>query len=147
MPVDSIFTIGESGLDFQRSRIEAIAANIANASATRSTGGEVYKPVDVIATSGASDGIAFPGYRYSNLDPGALQGIERVEVVERNSEPRMVFDPNHPDADSKGYVSMPNVDPVVEMTNLMAATRAYEANIRVLNAAKAMAMKSMELGE
>ena len=68
------------------------------------------------------------------------------EIVEDPSDGKMVYDPSHPDADEDGYVTYPNVNTVTEMTNMIDATRAYEANVTVLNSTKGMAMKALELG-
>ncbi len=69
-----------------------------------------------------------------------------ASVEEMDAEPRMVFDPSHPEADEKGFIAYPNVDPVSEMVNLITTTRAYEANVRAFNAAKTMALKALEIG-
>ena len=148
MAVDSILTISETGMDFQRKRLEAIAANIANANTTRSASGELYQPIDVVATSGLQPLLGpFDAALHSQMDVGSLNGIESMELLERPVESKLLFDPNHPSANAQGFVELPNIDPVVEMTNLVAATRAYEANVRVMNAAKAMAIKALELGK
>ena len=77
---------------------------------------------------------------------GAHQGVAVVDVVEDQSPPRTVFDPGHPDADAQGRVAYPNVDPISEMVDLMAATRAYEANVQAVNATKRLAEAALAIG-
>lgn len=84
-----------------------------------------------------------PG-RPSSRAPGA--GVEVAAIVEDNSPPRLVYDPSHPDADANGYVHLPNINIVNEMVDMITASRAYEANVTVLNAAKAMTLKALEIG-
>lgn len=131
----SLFEISASGMDFQRTRMEAIASNLANVNTTRGVNGQLYQPLEAIARTGNTD--------FDSI----LTGVGDISIVERESAPRMVFNPAHPDADAQGYVLMPNVNPVDEMTNMMTATRAYEANIRVMNASRIMAMRALEIGD
>lgn len=129
-----IFEISASGMDFQRARMEAVASNLANVNTSRGVGGRTYQPLDVVARAA--------GTEFGDL----LTGVVDVDVVERNTAPRLVFNPSHPDADAQGYVALPNVNPVDEMVNMMTATRAYEANIRAMNAARSMALRALEIG-
>jgi flagellar basal-body rod protein FlgC len=134
MDYTALFAISASGMDFQHARMEVIANNLANANATRGVNGRLYQPLEAVARAASSD-----------FDT-VLQGVETAAIVERNTVPRLVLNPAHPDADAQGYVAMPNVNPIEEMTNMMMATRAYEANIRMLNASRTMAMKALEIG-
>ena len=85
--------------------------------------------------------------RSSSVTTGATPGGVRVKAIEQDTDdPRMVFDPTHPDADADGFVAYPNVDMVTEMTDMLSATRSYEANITIVNVAKAMAQKALEIG-
>lgn len=145
MAGDSIIAISSTGLDFQHKRLEAIALNIANATVTGKKNGQIYRPLEVRGYSDPLDSsVAATGLDINTAD---LRGITDVEVVERTVSSRKVFDPSHPDADAMGFVEYPGVDQVVEMTNLLSATRAYEANIKAIQAAKSMAMKALEIGE
>jgi len=134
MDYTALFEISATGMDFQRMRMEAIASNLANVNTTRALNGSLYQPMEVVASNSTS--------RFEQT----LNGVTDVSVVPRNSAPRMVFNPSHPDADVQGYVAMPNINPVDEMVNMMTATRAYEANIRAFNAARMMAMRALEIG-
>lgn len=145
MAGDSIIAISSTGLEFQHKRLETIALNIANANVTGKQNGQVYRPLEVIGYSNVTQdslsGVSL------NIDTDGMQGVTQVEVVERAVNSRKVFDPSHPDADPLGFVEYPGIDQVVEMTNLLSATRAYEANIKAIQAAKSMAMKALEIGE
>ena len=139
MPESDPLAISASGLAAQRVRLNVITENLANTSTTRVDGGGPYQRK--IARFEA-DGPAF-----ASLLAGETQS-RGVRVASVNTVPgaTRVYHPGHPDADGNGYVDMPNVNPVVEMVDLMAATRAYEANISAIQAVKAMAQKALELG-
>jgi len=121
-------------MDYQAKRLEVIASNLANINTTRGINGRLYQPL--VALASADSG------QFDQL----LGGVAEVDIVERQTAPRLVFNPAHPDADAQGYVAMPNINPVDEMLGMMTATRAYEANIRALNAARTMAMRALEIG-
>ena len=134
------FRVSASGLSAQRLRLNMIAENLANAQTTRTPEGGPYKRKDPVFRAKAFDEML------SREQMAATTGVtvERIHVDER--PPRLQYDPSHPDANAEGYVAMPNVDPVAEMVNMMAASRAYESNVSVLNASKAMASKALEIG-
>jgi flagellar basal-body rod protein FlgC len=121
-----------------------ISSNLANANATRTPEGGPYKRKDAVfaATSVES--------RFNRaLDGATAQQVRKVEVseiVEDRNPPRLQYDPSHPDANPQGYVAMPNVNVVEEMADMIGATRAYEANVTAVQAAKSMAMKTLEIG-
>lgn len=147
MPGDSIMSISASGMEFQHKRLEAIAHNIANANVTRARTGQVYRPLEVVAYSSVDTNAISQQDTGLPVELGEVNGVVRMELAERNVDSRKVYDPSHPDADAMGYVEYPGIDQVVEMTSLMSATRAYEANIKVMQAAKSMAMKALEMGD
>lgn len=134
MDYAGIFEISASGMDYQAKRLEVIASNLANINTTRGINGRLYQPLVALASA--------DGGQFDQL----LGGVAEVDIVERQTAPRLVFNPAHPDADAQGYVAMPNINPVDEMLAMMTATRAYEANIRALNAARTMAMRALEIG-
>ena len=136
----SALDISASGLVAQRLRLNVVAENLANAETTRTAGGGPYRRK--VAIFGAEGGESF------GQTLGAAQAdAVRVLGVEESDEPvRMVHQPGHPDANAEGYVMLPNINPVLEMVDLLGATRAYEANITALQAAKSMAMKALEIG-
>jgi flagellar basal-body rod protein FlgC len=138
----SAFEISSSGMAFERLRADVAAANLANMHTTRSLDGGPYKPVRAVAGS-----TAYAGSFEDQLSLAALgNSLRAAQVQEVVSQPRMVHEPSHPDANDKGFVAYPNVDVVTEMVSLMTATRSYEANVSALNAAKAMALKTLEIG-
>lgn len=144
MSVFKTFQIAASGLTAERLRMDTIANNLANANTTRSVDGGPYRrqvPVFAPILDESMRGMSSP------LQQGAKgQGVQVVGVFSDPSPPRLVYDPQHPDANADGYVEMPNVHVVKEMVDLITATRAYEANIVALNSAKSMAQRALEIG-
>lgn len=134
------FKVTASGLAAQRLRMNLIAENVANANTTRTPEGGPYRRRDPLLAA-----RPFEELMDEQLAAGAT-GVVVDRVVVDPNPPRSQYDPSHPDANAEGYVQMPNIDPVMEMVNMMAASRTYEANVTVLNANKAMAMKALELG-
>ena len=137
-------TISSSGLAAQRMRMNILSSNLANAETTRTQEGGPYKRKDVVFTADAM-GTPFEDF----LDGTFLTQLKQVRVTdihEDQQDSKRVFEPNHPDADKNGYVEKPNVQVMTEMVNMIAATRAYEANATALNSAKDMAMKALEIG-
>ncbi len=140
--------ISASALSAQRLRLDVISNNIANAETTRTDSGGPYQRQDVVFAS--ENGNRFlpqllQAQRTSTPSLGA--GGVRVDSIVTDDQPgQRVYDPTHPDADAEGYVTYPNVNLVVEMTNMLSATRSYEANLAMVNAAKQMALKALEIG-
>lgn len=140
MDVAASLAISSSALQAQRLRMDVIAANLANAESTRTPEGGPYKRRDVILESR-------PGGSFDDALGAQGAGAVRVaRVVADEKPPRVVFDPGHPDADSRGYVAYPNVNPITEMVDLMSATRAYEANVAVVNATKRVLEAALAIG-
>lgn len=133
--------ISASGLTAQRLRMDIISNNIANADTTRTSYGEYYqRQMPVFATK--------PTRRPLGAAPFHTRGggVEVVGIMNDPSPPRLAYDPHHPEANEDGYVEYPNVNIVSEMVDMIAASRAYEANVTSLNTAKDMAMRSLEIG-
>lgn len=145
--------ISGSGLTAQRLRLDLISNNIANAQTTRTAAGGPYKRQDVVFTPQAQSSSSLPGVIQSRLSgtpvTSAAQsgGVEVSQVITDQSEGSRVYDPTNPDADTEGYVTYPNVDLVVEMTNMLSATRSYEANLAAVDAEKRMALKALDIGQ
>lgn len=126
--------VSASALTAQRLRMDTIASNLANANTTRTDKGTAYRRQMVVFES-----------KPSNV-PGKLDaGVHVSEIVEDKSPFRLVYDPEHPDANAQGYVAYPNVNPVSEMTDMISATRSYEANVTVVQAIKGAASKALEI--
>jgi flagellar basal-body rod protein FlgC len=122
--------------------MNVIADNLANAETSRTPAGGPYRKKDVVF--GAQPVPAFA--ELLNGIKSAPGGVEVLAVVESPAPPRRVHRPGHPDADAQGYVALPDINPVIEMVDMIAATRAYEANVTAIQAAKAMAQKALEIG-
>ena len=161
MALLSSFDISGYGLSAQRFRMEIISSNIANANTTRTSEGGAYQRKEVVFRAIEFDKVlneqlANKTHLLSNenpLDEGFLQenanpAIMSVivdKVVRDESEFKYKFEPSHPDANAQGYVAYPNVNPVIEMSNLIEATRAYQANVSALQSAKSIAQSAIDL--
>lgn len=142
--------IGSSGMSAQRLRMDIISNNIANAETTRTAEGGPYKRQDVIFMPKAQSTF-LPEFirarQAQNFEAiSEERGMKVAEVTTDDSEGLKVYDPSHPDADKDGFVIYPNVNMVVEMTNMLSATRSYEANLAVINFAKQMAIRAVDIG-
>jgi flagellar basal-body rod protein FlgC len=136
-----------TGLSAQRLRMDIISQNIANAETTRTENGGPYRRKVVVFQE--SDNRPFSDYLSSEskeLINSETPGVKVTKIAEDTSDFKKVYDPTHPDADKDGYVTMPNVDVLTEMVNMISATRSYEANVTAINSAKSMAMKALEIG-
>jgi len=129
-----------SGLYVQRKRMDIIAGNLANIETTRTPeGGPYRRKMVVISTNQPVRGF---GDIYNML----VEGAQIEDIVEDQSPFKKVYNPGHPDADDEGYLLKPNIDLVVETTNMMMAKRAFEANIAAIKATRKMAIKALEIG-
>ena len=138
MSLINSLAITDSALTAERLQMDVIANNVANADTTRTAQGGPYKAEEVYMTPANVEGNIAGGL------PNA--GVQVAAVIQDNRPPRLVYDPTNPQANRQGYVAYPNVDPVTEMTNMMAAMRAYQANITVADDEKSMAMSAVNLG-
>lgn len=149
--------ISASGMSAQRLRMDIIAQNIANVNTTRNEKGEVYRRQTVVMAE-KEDTQSFRNVlanipAAANLLDNTIteangQGVKVTAIAEDHvTSLKSVYDPSHPDADENGYVWYPNVDTVTEMTDLIDATRSYEANVTAFNATKNMLLKGLELGK
>ncbi len=143
----SSLNIAGSALTAERLRMDIITQNIANANVTRTEDGGPYQRQQVVFES---QGMTFDevlGTKTNSITTSGSGGVRVTEIVENENDFIPVYDPDHPDADEAGYVLMPNVNITEEQVDLMAATRAYEANISALNVVKAMTMLGLEIGK
>jgi flagellar basal-body rod protein FlgC len=132
--------ISASGLTAERVRMEVVANNIANAFSTRSAAGGPFRRQDVLFGA-----VLDKQLRGGRGGQGNLNGVQVLGVVNDSSEFPMIFNPGHPDANGDGYVAMPNVILPIEMVNLITANRAYEANLKVLQAFRQQADQILTL--
>jgi len=135
MSLSNVFDIASSALSAQSQRLNVVASNLANADSATSSSDTPYKAKQVVFT-------AMPVGRASES-----VGVRVTTLVEDPSPPRLVYDPKHPLADAKGYVTMPNVNVVEEMTNMISASRAYQMNLDMMNTAKNLLLKTLALGQ
>lgn len=144
--MDLIRTIdmAAGGMSAQRTRLNIIAANLANANTTRTEEGTPYRRKTAIFQATPVAG-GFDAHLQDAMDR-KLYGVEVIDVVPVEGPFNRIFDPTHPDADDEGYVHLPNVNLVEEMVLMLNANRAYEANAAVIKAAKDMALKTLEIG-
>jgi len=144
---DTLFTsmrISAAGMSAQRTRMDTIAENIANAESTHAANGEPYRRREVVFRS------VSPAERFGDIFASALGKQQpvtvRVDNIIEDKRPfQKVYDPSHPDADANGMVRLPNVNPVEEMVDLNSAARSYESNVTVMEASKRMFLKTLEL--
>jgi flagellar basal-body rod protein FlgC len=138
-----------SALTAQRLRMDVISSNMANVDSTRAADGNPYRRKMVVLEPKEGSFSSFLNKAMgSTRNSGVGNGVKVTQIEEDTETPlKMVFDPEHPDADQNGYVAYPNVDPLREMVDLISATRSYEANVTVFNASKSMMMKALEIGK
>lgn len=134
MSIFSVFDIAGSALSAQSQRMNVTASNLANADSVAGPNGEAYRAKQVVFETQAQNALGTGGVRVR-------------EVIEDDAPLRQEYRPDHPLADENGYVSMPNVEPVNEMVNMIAASRSYQANVEVFNTSKQMLLKTLTLGE
>lgn len=157
MSMFSAFNINASGMTAQRYRMDIISENVANANTTRTADGTPYRRKTVVfAEKGGRANFSHVTH-HIDFDHILCQAAHRqgyttkgVKVTgvykDYETEMNMVYDPSHPDADENGYVTYPNVNIITEMTNMIDASRAYEANATAFNASKSMAVQGLEIG-
>lgn len=134
MSLFKIFDVSGSAMSAQAQRLNVVSSNLANADSVTSSNGQAYKAKQVIFSAMQTN------------DP-ASTGVKVTQVVEDPNPPKLMYDPKHPLADEKGYVSMPNVNVVEEMVNMISASRSYQTNVETMNAAKTMLLKTLSIGQ
>ncbi len=129
-----------SGLYVQRRRMDIIAGNLSNIETTRTSEGGPYRRKMVVMSTNQ------PVRGFGDIYNMLVEGVQIEDIVEDQSPFKKVYNPGHPDADDEGYLLKPNIDLVVETTNMMMARRAFEANIAAIKATRKMAIKALEIG-
>ncbi|MBW1739593.1 MAG: flagellar basal body rod protein FlgC [Deltaproteobacteria bacterium] len=135
--------ISTTGLTTQRMRMNIISTNLANMYTTRTQTGEAYRRKIVVMEAEPVEDFESTLRAQSEL----LYGVRVGDIVEDTTPFKRVYSPGHPDADESGYVSLPNVDVITEMADMLIARRSYEANVTAIGATKAMALKALEIGK
>ena len=138
MSYDQIYAIASQGMNVEKLRVDVVANNIANQHTLQTSDGTDFQPMQVIATA-----KPFSDY-LQNMEGG---GLESVAIVPENLPPNKVYQPGHPAASKEGYVTYPGISTVDEMTTLLRASRAYEANIKVINTAHSLYLQTLTIGD
>lgn len=142
--------ISGSGLSAERLRMDVTAENLANAQSTKGADGQPYRRKEVVLQAvdgqgGFADALAAANGAPATTSNGQTAGVKVAAITEDQNPGRKVYDPSHPDADANGYVTMPNVDSVTEMVDLISENRAYEANVTAMQSAKTMFSKTLDI--
>ncbi len=149
MALGNIFDIAGTGMNAQSLRLNTTASNLANAQSASSSVNEVYRsrqPVFAAMHQNAMREAAVEG-EYSNNELDAAAGVKVLGIVESDAPLQRRYEPTHPKADDEGYVYYPNVNPVEEMANMIAASRSFQMNVEVMNSAKQMVQRVLTLGQ
>ncbi len=130
----SVFDVAGSALTAQSQRLNATASNLANADSATSSTGQPYRAKQVVFSA-------------EPMPQGDAVGVRVTDVVQDQSPPRRVHDPRHPLPDATGYVNMPNVNVIEEMVNMISASRSYQTNAEMMNTAKTLLLKTLQIGQ
>jgi len=136
----SALRVSATGLSAERTRVNLAASNLANAESTRGPDGKPYRRLDPVLEAVPFDaelGVAGAG--------GELSGVRVADIAQDDGPGRRVYSPAHPDAGADGYVTLPNVNPIHEVVNLMSAQKAYDANATAVDTLKTMAQRALEI--
>jgi flagellar basal-body rod protein FlgC len=129
--------ISASGMAAERLRMDVTSDNLANADSTKGANGQPYQRQEVVLQAG--------GQSFSDVLGSAQGGVQATAIVGDPTPGRKVYDPSHPDADAQGYVTLPNVNTVTEMTDLITESRSYEANVKAMDTAKQLYLKTLDV--
>jgi flagellar basal-body rod protein FlgC len=149
MALGNIFDIAGTGMNAQSLRLNTTASNLANAQSASSSVNEVYRsrqPVFAAIQQEAMRASVTEG-TYSDNEVDAAAGVQVLGIVESDAPLQRRYEPTHPKADEEGYVYYPNVNPVEEMANMIAASRSFQMNVEVMNSAKQMVQRVLTLGQ
>ncbi|MCO4855935.1 flagellar basal body rod protein FlgC [Herbaspirillum sp. WGmk3] len=147
MDYTQAFAISAAGMTVERTRVDVAAINLANANTVQDARDGVYRPLRAVArTTGPASFAGLVDAGVSDAPGLSLPALPNVTVEAADVAPRMVYEPGHPFANTKGFVAYPGVDSAVEMVTMMSATRAYEANVSAMNTARTMALKALDIG-
>ncbi|APW45596.1 flagellar basal body rod protein FlgC [Rhodoferax antarcticus] len=134
MSMFSIFNVSGSAISAQSQRLNVVASNLANADAVAGPDGQGYKARQVV-------------FQTTPMGGDAAAGVKVSAIEESNAPFKRVHNPNHPSADADGYVNYSNVNPIEEMVNMISASRSYQNNVEVMNTAKTLLLKTLQMGQ
>ncbi len=143
MSLLTVLGISSAGMDVQNARMEVSAQNLTNANSTRTPEGGPYQRKEAIITSTP---VPFDEALGVQIDKKNIQEAKISSIVNSNRPPKLIFDPQHPDADDKGFVATPDINVTQEMVDVMSASKAYESNVTVFNTTKQMLLRTLDLG-
>lgn len=145
MDLFGVFDISTAGMSVEQTRLAVASSNLANMRTTKLADGSTYQPLSVVVRSGESTALSFADAQSlvstATLPRPVVQSIEPVPTA-----PRLVYDPGHPDADERGFVAMPAVDPLSTMLDLISVSRSYEANLRAFDITRHLIQRTIEMG-
>lgn len=134
MSMFSIFNVSGSAVSAQSQRLNIVASNMANVDAVAGPDGKAYKSRQAV-------------FETVRFDSQAASGVKVSKILESDAPMKRVHNPAHPSADAEGYVTQSNVNPVEEMVNMMSASRSYQSNVEVMNTAKSLLLKTIQMGQ
>lgn len=134
MSMFSIFNVSGSAISSQSQRLNVVASNLANADAVAGPDGQAYKSRQVV-------------FETVPMGAEASSGVKVSKILESNEPMKRTYNPTHPSADGEGYVTQSNVNPVEEMVNMISASRSYQNNVEVMNTAKTLLLKTLQMGQ
>lgn len=137
MALFNVFDIAGSAMTAQSMRLNVVASNMANADSVTGSDGQPYRAKQVV----------FQARPVNASSPSGVNGVVVSRVVDDPSPMKLVYDPGNPHANAEGYVTMPNVNVVEEMTNMISASRSYQANVEMMNTAKTMIQRTLAIGQ
>jgi flagellar basal-body rod protein FlgC len=138
MNYDQIYAIATQGMNAEKLRVDVVANNIANQHSLQNSDGSLFQASQVVTTA-----KPFSELLTGNEEPG----IDSIEIVSEHLPPNKVYQPGHPAADKQGYVTYPGISTIDEMTTLLRASRAYEANVKIMNTAHSLYLQALSIGE
>ncbi|MFI4918180.1 MAG: flagellar basal body rod protein FlgC [Legionellales bacterium] len=138
MNYNQIYSIASQGMNAEKLRVDVVANNIANQHSLQSANGTAFQASQVVTTA-----KPFADF----IEGSGDLGIDSIELVSENLPPNKVYQPGHPAADQQGYITYPGISTVDEMTTLLKASRAYEANIKIINTAHSLYLQALSIGE
>ncbi|MCE5281805.1 MAG: flagellar basal body rod protein FlgC [Deltaproteobacteria bacterium] len=141
MDFSTTFKICGAGLSAARARLDVVTSNLANVNTTKTEDGGPYKKKSVSLASEPVEG------KFNSVMSDALKSVKVDAVTEDANAVKMTYEPGHPDANADGFVAMPDINIMMEMANMITASRSYEANVTAFDATKNMALKTLELGK
>jgi flagellar basal-body rod protein FlgC len=143
MGLFSILDINAAGMEVQQARLAVAATNMANARTTKAADGEVYRPLQVVVTAKPAEGGTGVATQAGGSVSLPLPVVSTVTASD--ASPQLLFDPGHPDADERGFVQLPNVDPITSMMDLLSISRGYEANVRAFDITRTLLQRTLDM--